>query len=257
MSIALGQELDQCFCDCAHVRHKMKLGVAGCKKDCITARVLTEVGFVGVEREGHKGYDAYVGGILGINPFIGIKMAECLTEEESLKFAQNYFKLLKDEGIQGERSADLIIRLGAERVKQELSKDLQEGTSLEPIECETSLKENETDKMILRIRDTCGEVTSKKLRKIADIAEKYGKGFVYFAVRCSPEIPGVDNQHLENIRNELQEADLQIIDKGIDNFVSGCFGEHCTENIREPRPLIRKIEKMTEELGLRNLDIKI
>ncbi len=63
--------------------------------------------------------------------------------------------------------------------------------------------------------------------------------------------------HVENIRNELQEVDLRIIDKGIDNFVSCCFGEHCTENIMEPRPLIRKIEKITEELDLNNLNIKI
>ena len=256
-SISLAEKLDNFFYDYAHLRNKTKLGVAGCKKDCITSRVLSDVGFVSDQRDGKTGYDAYVGGQLGSNPFVGIKMAELLSEEECVKFAQNYFEFLKNEGKERERAANVIKRLGAERVKQELNKNLQEQVTLKPIRCTTGLTKKETDKVTLRIRATCGEVTSKQLRKIADIAQRYGHGFVYFAVRCSPEIPGIDNQHLETIGNELREADLQIIDKGIDNFVTCCFGADCTENIVEPRPLIRKIEKMTEELGLNNLDIKI
>ncbi len=256
-SISLAEKLDNFFYDYTHLRHKTKLGVAGCKQDCITSRVLTDVGFVSDQRDGKTGYDAYVGGQLGSNPFVGIKMAELLSEEECVKFAQNYFELLENEGKEKERAANVIKRLGTERVKQELNKNLQERVTLKPISRTTSLTKNATDKLTLRLRATCGEVTSKQLRKIADIAERYGHGFVYFAVRCSPEIPGIDSQHLESIRNELQEADLQIMDKGIDNFVTCCFGADCTENIVEPRPLIRKIEKMTEELGLNNLDIKI
>jgi len=110
--------------------------------------------------------------------------------------------------------------------------------------------------MILRIRATCGEVTSKQLRKIADIAERYGKGFVHFAVRGSPEIPGIDKRHLESIGKELQDVDLQILDNGIDNL-QGCFGNYCTESNMDPQPLLRRIEKRIEELDLNNLNIRI
>ncbi len=253
-SLSLAEKLDNFF----HVPmpRKVKIGVAGCDKDCIISRVLTDIGFVGVERDGNKGYDVSVGGRLGINPFVGVKMAECLSQEGCVKFAQNYFDLQKKEGKEGERSADLINRLGIGRVKQELNKNLQEGVILKPIECETSLKEKETDKTILRIRATCGEVTSKQLRKIADIAEKYGKGFVHFVVRGSPEIPCIDKGHVEDIRSELQEVDLQILDKGIDNIQS-CFGNYCTESNVDPQSLLRRIEKSIEELDLNNLNIRI
>ncbi len=253
-SISLAEKLDNFF----HVpmSHKVKIGVAGCKKDCIISRVLSDIGFVGVERGSRKGYDVYVGGKLGVNPFVGVKMAECLSEEECVRFVQNCFDFIKNEGKPEERSADLINRLGVEAVKQELTRNLREGLVLKPIECETSLKENETDKIILRIRATCGEVTSKQLRKIADIAERYGKGFVHFAVRGSPEIPCIDKRHLEEIRRELQELELQILDSGIDNLQS-CFGNYCTESNADPQSLLRRIEKLVEDLNINNLNIKI
>ncbi len=252
--LSLAEKLDNFFYK--PLTYKIKIGVAGCKQDCIISRVLTDIGFVGVEKDGTKGYNVYVGGRLGVNPFVGVKMAENLTEEECVKFVQNAFDLLKKEGKGEERYADLINKLGAERVKQELNKNLQEGLALKPIECKTKPREKETDKMILRIRATCGEVTSKQLRKIANIAERYGRGFVHFAVRGSPEIPCIDKRQLESIRKEFQDVDLPILDKGIDNL-QGCFGNYCTESNMDPQSLLRGIEKKIEELDLNNLNIRI
>ncbi len=253
-SISLAEKLDNFFR--VPMSHKVKIGVAGCQKDCVVSRELSDIGFVGVERDGRKGYDVYVGGRLGVNPFVGVKMADCLPEEECVRFVENYFDFIKREGKKEERGADLIDRLGVEKVKQELNKNLKEGSALKPIECETKLKGKETDKAILRIRATCGEVTSNQLRKIADIAEKYGRGFVHFVVRGSPEIPDIDKSQLENIRQELQDVGMEILDRGIDNLQS-CFGNYCTENNVDPQSLLRRIEKMVEKLNLNNVDIKI
>lgn len=254
-SISLAEKLDNFF-RVPSANHKVKIGVAGCPKDCVISRVLADIGFVGVEKDGNKGYDVYVGGRLGVNPFVGVEMAECLPEEECVRFVQNYFDFIKKEGKPEERSADLINRLGVERVKQEVNKNLSAGLVLKPVECETRLKEKETDKLILRIRATCGEVTSKQLRKIADIAGSYGKGFVHFVVRGSPEIPGIDKRHLEDIRQELQEVGMQILDRGIDNIQS-CFGNYCAENNVDPQTLLKRIEKLIEEIDLNNLNIRI
>ncbi|MFC2021699.1 4Fe-4S binding protein [Chloroflexota bacterium] len=254
-SISLAEKLDNFF-RVPSANHKVKIGVAGCNKDCVIARVLSDIGFVGVESNGRKGYDVYVGGRLGVNPFVGVKMAECLLEGECVRFVENYFDFMKKEGKGEERGADLIDRLNAEKVKQELNKNLQEGSALKPITCEASLKENETDKIILRIRATCGEVTSQQLRKIADIAERYGRGFVHFVVRGSPEIPCVDKSQVENIKQELQEVGMQILDKGIDNLQS-CFGNYCAENNADPQSLLKRIEKLVKEIGLNNLNIRI
>lgn len=237
--------------------HKLKIGVVGCEKDCLSSRVLTDVSFMGVERDGSKGYDVFVGGKLGLDPFVGERMAECLSEEESVRFLQNYFDFMDREGKPGERSANLIRRIGAARVREELNKNLQDNLNLQPIASETRLTEEVTNKIILRIRATLGQVSSTRLRKIADIADSYGKGFVHCTIRCTPEIPGIDEKDLTDIRQELQEAGMQILDKGIDNIQGCCFGEHCTENIMDPHPLLVMIEQKVTQLGLNNLKISV
>ncbi len=45
-SLSLGEKLDNFFY--IPVSHKVKIGVAGCSKDCITSRVLTDIGYFGV-----------------------------------------------------------------------------------------------------------------------------------------------------------------------------------------------------------------
>jgi dissimilatory sulfite reductase (desulfoviridin) alpha/beta subunit len=253
-SLSLGEKLDNFFY--TPMTHKVKLGVAGCRKDCIVSRALADVGFVGVQREGVTGYDVYVGGRLGLNPFLGVQMAESLSESECVRLVENYFDLLTKEGKPEERGADIINRLGVSRVKQELCKDLQQVTQVNPIECLSKLSDTAADTVIVGVRATCGEVTADQLRRIADIAGKYGEGFIHFTVRGAPEIPCVGKQHLDSIRQELDDVNLELLDRGIDNL-QACFGNYCTESNADPQSLLKKIDKMVDELGLNNLDVKI
>jgi len=114
--ISLGEKLEKYFYD--PILHKIKIGIAGCEKDCIICRVLNDIGFIGIEKDGKNGYDAYVGGRLGLNPFVGVKMSINLSEEKCVRFVQNYFDFLKKEGKEGERAADLINRFGVEGLQQ-------------------------------------------------------------------------------------------------------------------------------------------
>ena len=252
--LSLAEKLDNFFY--MPMTHKVKLGVAGCKKDCIVSRALTDVGFVGVEEKGRRGYDVYVGGRLGLNPFLGVKMAESLSETESVRLVDNYFALLTKEGKPGERGADLISRLGVDRVKQELNGNLQQVSHVKPIDCPSRLSESAANRLILRIRAICGEVPADQVRKIAEIAEKYGKGFVHFTVRGAPEIPCIEKEHLEGIRQELNGAGMELLDRGIDNLQT-CYGNYCTESNADPQSLLRRIDKLAGGLGLTSLDIKI
>ena len=253
--LSLANKLENFFD--APFSHKVKIGVAGCDKDCISSRVLTDIGFVGVENNGTPQFDVFVGGKLGLKPFAGERMAESLSEDESVKFLRNYFDYMEKEGKRGERSADLIRRVGLAKVKEELNKNLQDGLLLHPIESRIDIKEGATNKTILRIRATLGQVNATRLRKIADIAEKYGQGFVHFPIRCAPEIPCIDPERITDIRQELQEAGLQILEDGIDNIQGCCFGQHCTENIMDPHPLLLRIEQRVTQLGLNNQNISI
>lgn len=252
--ISLGEKVESFFR--SEILHKIKIGIAGCKRDCVVTRALSDIGFIGVDSDNGGYYDAYLGGRLGLNPFRGVKMAEHLSEEESVRFVQNYFDLMDKEGKPGERAADLINRLGVDRVKQALIGNLTDKTLPDPVACPTRITKSETGKIILRIRATSGEVTTKQLRKIADIADKYGLGFVHFAVRGAPEIPGVDAKSLTDIAGELKEVNMRVLTGGIDNLQT-CYGRHCSESLADTQYLLSEVERMVKELNLNDLNIEV
>lgn len=252
--ISLGERLDQFWREDPG-GFKIKISITGCKKQCTSPRVLADIGFVGVEAEREKGFDAYLGGKLGLNPFVGIKMAEFLSEEGCVKFVKNYIEFIRKEGLESERSADLIRRLGEEAVNEAVTRNLKEGFVTEPFQCDTKQK-NGKDHTIIRIRATNGEVSSRQAIKISDIAENYGLGFVHFSVRGGPEIPGIGEGAVEVIRKELKKVGLEILDRGIDNLQT-CFGGYCANGIFDCQSLLRKVEKIVEGLRLNNLNIKI
>ncbi|MDD5593840.1 MAG: 4Fe-4S binding protein [Candidatus Margulisbacteria bacterium] len=252
--ISLGEKLDQFWRD-DQGGFKIKTSIAGCERQCTAPRVLGDIGFVGAERNGQKGYDAYVGGKLGLDPFLGIKMAELISEEAALNLVKNYVGFIRQEGREGERAAALIRRLGEKIVRTALTKDLDAGNETKPFPCDTK-QPRKADGDILRVRATNGEATTAEVLKIADIAKKYGLGFVHFPVRGGPEIPGVDISHVQAIRDELRAAGLSLIESGIDNLQS-CFGGYCDNGLFDAQELVRKVEKLVEKIGLNNLNIKI
>ena len=252
--ISLGEKLDQFWRDDTG-GFKIKISITGCERQCTSPRVLGDVGFVGAQRGGKKGFDAYLGGKLGLDPFVGIRMAALISEEECIKFVKNYNEFIRKEGWEGERSADLIRRLGEDVVRERVNHNLKKEVGTEPFQCDTKQKDK-VNRTILRIRATNGEVTSQQVRKIADISETYGLGFVHFSVRGAPEIPGIEEKTTEKIREQLKEVGLEILDRGIDNLQT-CFGGYCVNGVFDTQALLLQIEKIVERLNLNNLNIKI
>ncbi len=252
--IALAQKLDNFFS--APMAHKVKLGVAGCSRDCIISRALSDIGFVPTATDGLTGYDVYVGGRLGLSPFLGEKMAEGLSEEKCLRLVQNFFDLMNREGLRGERAADLIERLGADTVKRELHRDLDRNSGLTPIECPGAILNSYTDRQTIRLRATAGEVSAPQLKHIAAAAERYGVGLVHFDVRGGPEIPGVAERHIETVNQEIAIVGMEALGGGLENLQS-CFGGYCTESLADPQSLLKRIEAMTREKGLAGVKMTI
>ncbi len=252
--ISLGEKLEKFFG--SQLMHKIKIGVVGCSKDCIICRVLDDISFIGVEADGVKGYEAYVGGRLGVNATIGIRITGPLSEDQSVKLVQNYFDLLEKQGQPGERAADLIKRLGKDIFKEELIKDIVQVADLRVIDCTTRLNEKSVDKIIVRIRVTCGEATSGQVRKIADLSEQFGKGLVHFSVRGSPEILGVASENIPLIQKELVGVNLELIENGLENIQS-CFGNYCVEGLVDPQTLIKKVERKIKDSNIGKMHITV
>ena len=66
----------------------------------------------------------------------------------------------------------------------------------------------------MRLRCPGGKVSAAKLRKAAEIAEKYGRGEIHNSVRQSVEIPYVHYDHFEEIAAELKGVDWSVASCG-------------------------------------------
>lgn len=61
----------------------------------------------------------------------------------------------------------------------------------------------------LRIQVVGGNLTSENIRAVADVADKYGKGYVHMTSRQGVEIPFINFDNIEEVRAELAEGGVK------------------------------------------------
>lgn len=62
--------------------------------------------------------------------------------------------------------------------------------------------------LIMRIRNKAGNMTSEQMRRVAELAERYGKGQVHVTNRQGVEIPGVKEADFEQAHQAIIDAGL-------------------------------------------------
>lgn len=70
------------------------------------------------------------------------------------------------------------------------------------------LKQRQKDTCIARFRSIAGNLTSDQLRKLADLADEYGRGYVHITTRQGAEIPWVDISDCPKMNHEIRAKGL-------------------------------------------------
>lgn len=71
------------------------------------------------------------------------------------------------------------------------------------------MKQVQKDHFALRIRVVGGQVQAEQLKKVYELAETYGRGYVHMTSRQSIEIPFIQLKDIDVVKKELSEAGLQ------------------------------------------------
>lgn len=71
------------------------------------------------------------------------------------------------------------------------------------------MRQIQKDRFSLRLRVVGGHIKANELKKVYEIAEKYGQGYIHMTSRQSLEIPFVKLEDIDKVKAELQEAGLQ------------------------------------------------
>ncbi len=70
------------------------------------------------------------------------------------------------------------------------------------------MRQSQKDNFSLRLKIVAGRVLANQLPKIAEIAEKYGKGYIHLTTRQGIEIPFIKLKDIEEVKSELAKVDL-------------------------------------------------
>lgn len=71
------------------------------------------------------------------------------------------------------------------------------------------MKQAQKDCFALRLRVVGGQVQAEQLKKAAELAERFGQGYVHMTSRQSIEIPFIKLEDIETVKQELAEANLE------------------------------------------------
>lgn len=112
------------------------------------------------------------------------------------------------------------------------------------------MKQKEKDLFSLRLRVVGGFVKSKQLAKLAEIAERYGRGYVHLTTRQGVEIPNVNFQDYEAVKKELAGVGLEMGACGRRvRTVTACQGKECSHGLIDCLALARSIDKKYFGIG--------
>ncbi len=106
------------------------------------------------------------------------------------------------------------------------------------------IKQRQAEFFVARIKVLAGDATSEQLRKLAEMAEKYGEGWVHLSVRQGVEIPFVKIENFDTLVKELEKVGLSMGPCGPRvRVVVACPGSSiCPYGLGNTKELARKID---------------
>ena len=69
------------------------------------------------------------------------------------------------------------------------------------------MRQKQKNNFSLRLRTVGGHMSAEQLAKVAEVAEKYGEGYVHLTSRQGVEIPFIKLDQIEEVKNALAEGE--------------------------------------------------
>ncbi len=102
------------------------------------------------------------------------------------------------------------------------------------------IKQRQEEYFAVRVRVVAGNLEAEQLPKVAEIAKRYGRGYVSLTVRQGIEIPWVRREDLEACKAELVAADLAVAGCGPRvRAIVGCKGSVCPYGLVDTQELVK------------------
>ena len=271
---------------------KFKIGFACCEEHSFLVP-FNDIGFLPVLNQGKPAFRAFVGGGLGDRPKYPYEYPEVIPLEDLVLFVRSVMDLFDRHGDRKNKRHNrlkfLIQKLGIDEFFRLLKEEIKKNSAeYEKFQCDAVYVEEKEENILpegkdpqhkiwietniipqrqkdlfaVLIRLPLGNITTGKLRKIAEISRDYS-----VQVRTTQDqniaLINVHREMLDQIYHSLKEAGLQ--DYGASTYldITSCPGsETCSLGITSSRDLSRAIyEKLPKDpetvRKLKNITIKV
>ncbi len=107
------------------------------------------------------------------------------------------------------------------------------------------IKQRHPDYFLVRVRVLAGDLKANQLKKLSEISEKYGAGWVHLSVRQGVEIPNVRIEDFQAVVKELEEVDLSTGACGPRaRVILACQGSSiCPYGLVNTKEMAKKLDK--------------
>lgn len=131
------------------------------------------------------------------------------------------------------------------KVKVSIAEGKEEKLDFNQLKSGGFIKQRQKDLFTVRLRCPGGRVPLEKLKKVAEVAEKYGKEYIHLSNRQSLEIPYVNYKDFSAMIEELKEVDQRIASCGprvrVPTACSGC--EYNPNGITDTQKMAAMVDK--------------
>ncbi len=271
--------------DSFNLPRKYKIAFSGCANDCAYASV-ADLGFFARIKDGQKGFAVYGGGGFGINPSVAIKLEDFVPETDIFEISQAIKEIFDKHGDRTNRSRArlryVVKRLGDEKFvelykqkRQEIrARNSQESfPELRPLhtfdvehgnaQLDTRklppnvFEENRKGVFTVKASLKLGNIPAADLIRIAEIAERYSRGFVRTTQSQDLLITSVAAVDVETVCNALRRLSVDVSGREKANITTCTGADTCQLGLCLSKGLADAISKKLRELDIPKETIKI
>lgn len=106
------------------------------------------------------------------------------------------------------------------------------------------MRQKQEEYFVMRLKSVAGDLTARQVARIADVAERYGRGFIHLSTRQGVEIHYVHRDDLEKARLELAEEGIEMGACGprVRLIVACPGGETCRWGAIDTKAMARELD---------------
>jgi sulfite reductase (ferredoxin) len=225
----------------SNLPRKFKTSISGCRRLCAQHEV-NDVSFVGMERaDGSVGFDLWVGGGLSTSPRVAQRLGAFVEPELVPDVWAAVVGAFRDYGYRRARNRArlkfLIADMGPEWFREVVEKEylgfaLPDGPAPDPVPDDArghlGVVEQRDGRRSVGFATRAGRVPGHQLRRVADLADRYGDGRVRTTTQQTLMILGVETADAEPLAAALEDEGLSVRPGPIRAGVMACTGiEFC------------------------------